>query len=101
MTHKYIAGFGINPCQNEHIKSTPSHPAKLSYMDGKLVAKCTEEVILPPVQQTDKRYISWFVENDINDSKLLLYSCRIFSYGVHMVHQLVLLTSSDEVVYCL
>ena len=58
-------------CQNEHKKSTPPHPAKVSYVDGKLVAKCTDEVILPPVQLTDKRYISWFVENDMNDSKLL------------------------------
>ena len=58
-------------CQNEHKKSTPPHPAKVSYVDGKLVAKCTEEVILPPVQLTDKRYISWFVENDMNHSKLL------------------------------
>ena len=59
-----IAGYGINWCQNEHIKSTPSHPAKLSYVDGKQVAKCTEEVIFPPVQLTDNRYISWFVKND-------------------------------------
>ena len=69
-------------CQNQHKKSTPPHPAKLSYVDGKLVAKCTEEVILPPVQLTDKKYVSWFVENNINDGKLLYtFMQDIFLWG--------------------
>ena len=51
-------------CQNEHIKSTPPHPAKVSYVDGTLVAKCTEEPTLPPIQLSNKRYVSWFEQED-------------------------------------
>ena len=71
-------------------------------MDGKLIAKCTEEVILPPVQLTDNRYISWFVKNDINGGKLLYnyINAGYFPMG-YMVHQLFLPTPGDEVVYCL
>ena len=71
-------------------------------MDGKLIAKSTEEVILPPVQLTDNRYISWFVKNDINGGKLLYnyIHAGYFPMG-YMVHQLFLLTLGDEEVYCL
>ena len=47
-------------CQNEHIQSTPPHPAKLSYFDGSLVAKYTEEPTLPPIPLSNERYVSWF-----------------------------------------
>ena len=47
-------------CQNEHEKSVPVHPAKLSYVDGMMVATCTEQKKLPPVKVTDKRHLAWF-----------------------------------------
>ena len=51
-------------CQNKHITSMPPHPAKVSYVGGNVVAKCTEDPTLPPVQLSDKRYASWFAKED-------------------------------------
>ena len=47
-------------CQNKHEKSVPVHPAKLSYVDGIMVATCTEQKKLPPVKLTDERHLAWF-----------------------------------------
>ena len=59
-------------CQNEHKKPILPHPAKVSYADGKLIAKCTEEVMLPPIQLTDLRYVSWFKQNDSNYGRFIV-----------------------------
>ena len=48
-------------------------PAKVSFVDEKIVAKCTEQLTLPPIQLTEMRYVSWFDEKDSNDGKLFLY----------------------------
>ena len=37
-------------CQNEHIQSTPPHPAKLSYFDGSLVHEESNEVTHQPIE---------------------------------------------------
>ena len=59
-------------CQNEHKMSIPPHPAKVCFVDGILVAKCTEQLTLPPIQLTDMRYVSWFDEKDSNDGELFI-----------------------------
>ena len=59
-------------CQNKHKMSMPPHPAKVSFADGKIVAKCTEDLTLPPIQLSDKRYVSWFDHQDNNDGKLFI-----------------------------
>ena len=68
-------------CQNEHMTSIPPHPAKVSFLDGKLVTKCTEDLTLPPIQLSDKRYVSWFDEQDNNNGKLFIHTmfmkCRM------------------------
>ena len=64
-------------CQNEHKTSMPPHPAKVSFVDGKLVTKCTEDLTLPPIQLFDKRYVSWFDERDNNDGKLFIRNVHI------------------------
>ena len=78
-------------CQNEHIKSMPPHPAKLFFLDGSLVAKCTEEPALPPIQLSNKRYVSWFKQENgkyilictyITCISLLQCTKSLFSYSV-------------------
>ena len=50
-------------CQNKHEKSVPVHPAKLSYADGIMVAKCTQQNTLPGIKLTDKRQLAWFPQS--------------------------------------
>ena len=68
-------------CQNEHKTSIPPHTAKVSFVDGKVIAKCTEELTLPPIQLTDVRYVSWFDKMDSNNGKLFIHTmfmkCRM------------------------
>ena len=56
-------------CQNKHETSVPVHPAKLSYVDGIMVATCTEQKKLPPVKLSDERQLTWFQQYTDDHSK--------------------------------
>ena len=56
-------------CQNKHETSVPVHPAKLSYVNGIMVATCTEQKTLPPVKLTDERHLAWFEQYTNDHSK--------------------------------